>query len=85
MTNTVDMFDKIHELYDRKSTIELGGGDTRIEKQHETGKLTARERIDLLLDNDTFVEINPFITHRTVDFGMEKLEGPGDGVVTGFG
>ena len=85
MTGTVDMFDKIHELYDRKSTIELGGGDARIEKQHEKGKLTARERIDLLLDNDTFVEINPFITHRTVDFGMEKLEGPGDGVVTGFG
>ena len=45
--------------------------------------MTARERIDMLLDDGSFVEINPFISHRTVDFGMEKLEGPGDGVVTG--
>ena len=85
MTTTLDMFDKINELYDRKQVIELGGGQGRIEKQHEKGKMTARERIDMLLDDGTFVEINPFITHRTVDFGMEKLEGPGDGVVTGFG
>ncbi|BDH62034.1 propionyl-CoA carboxylase subunit beta [Lysinibacillus sp. PLM2] len=81
----MDMFDKINEMYDRKREIELGGGDKRIDKQHEKGKLTARERIDLLLDEGTFVEINPFITHRTTDFGMDKLEGPGDGVVTGFG
>ena len=81
----MDMFDKIKDLYDRKTVIELGGGYERIEKQHEKGKLTARERIELLLDEGTFFEINPFITHRTVDFGMEKLEGPGDGVVTGFG
>lgn len=79
------MFDKINEMYDRKREIELGGGDKRIEKQHEKGKLTARERIDLLLDEGTFVEINPFITHRTTDFGMDKQVGPGDGVVTGFG
>ena len=85
MTSTMDMFDKINELYDRKEIINLGGGDARIEKQHDKGKMTARERIDMLLDEDTFVEINPFISHRTVDFGMEKLEGPGDGVVTGFG
>lgn len=85
MTTTIDMFDKIHELYDRKSVIEQGGGDARIAKQHEKGKLTARERIELLLDEGTFVEINPFITHRTIDFGMADLEGPGDGVVTGFG
>ncbi|MDI7742173.1 acyl-CoA carboxylase subunit beta [Lysinibacillus fusiformis] len=81
----MDMFDKINEMYDRKREIELGGGDKRIEKQHEKGKLTARERIDLLLDEGTFVEINPFITHRTTDFGMDKQVGPGDGVVTGFG
>lgn len=81
----MDMFDKINDLYDRKTVIELGGGYERIDKQHEKGKLTARERIDLLLDEGTFFEINPFITHRTVDFGMEKMEGPGDGVVTGFG
>ena len=81
----MDMYDKINELYDRKRTIELGGGDERIEKQHEKGKLTARERIDLLLDEGTFVELSPFIKHRTTDFGMDKQEGPGDGVVTGYG
>ncbi|MFC4356200.1 acyl-CoA carboxylase subunit beta [Chryseomicrobium palamuruense] len=81
----MDMYDKINELYDRKRIIELGGGDERIEKQHEKGKLTARERIELLLDEGTFVELNPFIKHRTTDFGMANLEGPGDGVVTGYG
>lgn len=81
----MDIYDKINELYDKKRTIELGGGDERIAKQHEKGKLTARERINLLLDPDTFVELNPFVTHRTRDFGMDKLEGPGDGVVTGYG
>ncbi|MGM9927396.1 MAG: acyl-CoA carboxylase subunit beta [Bacillus sp. (in: firmicutes)] len=81
----LDIFDKIHELYDRKRDIELGGGDERIEKQHEKGKLTARERIELLLDEGTFVELNPFIQHRCNDFGLDKLEGPGDGVVTGYG
>ncbi|MGE7625522.1 acyl-CoA carboxylase subunit beta [Viridibacillus sp. NPDC096237] len=81
----MDMFDKINELYDRKREIELGGGDDRIVKQHEKGKLTARERINLLLDEGTFVEINPFVKHRTTDFGMDTKEGPGDGVVTGYG
>ncbi|HWI47289.1 MAG TPA: acyl-CoA carboxylase subunit beta [Rummeliibacillus sp.] len=81
----MDMYDKINELYDRKREIELGGGEARIDKQHEKGKLTARERIELLLDEGTFVEINPFVKHRTVDFGMAKKEGPGDGVVTGYG
>ena len=61
--SNMDMLDKIDELYDRKREIDLGGGDDRIEKQHEKGKLTARERIDLLLDEGTFVEINPFIKH----------------------
>ncbi|MDX1771175.1 MAG: carboxyl transferase domain-containing protein, partial [Planococcaceae bacterium] len=64
---------------------ELGGGDERIERQHAKGKLTARERIDLLVDQGTFVELNPFIEHRTVDFGMDKQKGPGEGVVTGYG
>lgn len=81
----MDIYEKINDLYDRKRKIELGGGDERIEKQHEKGKLTARERIDLLVDKDSFVELNPFIKHRTVDFGMDKQEGPGDGVVTGYG
>ncbi|SIT81419.1 acyl-CoA carboxylase subunit beta [Edaphobacillus lindanitolerans] len=81
----MDIYEKINELYDRRREIELGGGDERIEKQHEKGKLTARERIDLLLDEGSFVELNPFVTHRTQDFGMDKLKGPGDGVVTGYG
>lgn len=81
----MDIYEKINELYDRKREIELGGGDERIEKQHAKGKLTARERIELLVDKGTFVELNPFIEHRTVDFGMDKQKGPGEGVVTGFG
>lgn len=81
----MDIYEKINDLYDRKREIELGGGDERIEKQHAKGKLTARERIDLLVDPGTFVELNPFIEHRTVDFGMDTQKGPGDGVVTGYG
>jgi propionyl-CoA carboxylase beta chain len=81
----MDIYEKISDLYDRKREIELGGGDERIEKQHAKGKLTARERIDLLVDKGTFVELNPFIEHRTVDFGMDTQKGPGDGVVTGYG
>lgn len=81
----MDIYDKINELYDRKRQIELGGGDDKIAKQHEKGKLTARERIDLLVDEGTFVELNPFVQHRTRDFGMDQQAGPGDGVVTGYG
>ncbi|HEY4553481.1 MAG TPA: carboxyl transferase domain-containing protein [Bacillaceae bacterium] len=80
-----DIYEKINELYDRRREMELGGGDERIGKQHEKGKLTARERIDLLLDPGTFVELNPFIEHRSSDFGLDKLKYPGDGVVTGYG
>lgn len=81
----MDIYEKINELYDRRREVELGGGDVRIEKQHEKGKLTARERIDLLLDKGTFVETDPFIDHRCVDFGMADQKGPGEGVVTGYG
>ena len=56
----MNIYDKINELYDRKREIELGGGDERIDRQHEKGKLTARERIDLLLDPNTFVELKSF-------------------------
>ncbi|MBN6888786.1 propionyl-CoA carboxylase beta subunit [Cytobacillus horneckiae] len=80
-----DIYEKINELYDRRREVELGGGDERIEKQHEKGKLTARERIDLLVDPGSFVELNPFIEHRSTDFGLEQQKGPGDGVVTGYG
>jgi propionyl-CoA carboxylase beta chain len=64
---------------------ELGGGEDRIAKQHEAGKLTARERIDLLLDPGSFSELDKFVTHRAIDFGMHKKKIPGDGVVTGYG
>ena len=63
----------------------LGGGEERIRKQHEGGKLTARERIDLLVDPGSFVEFDRFVTHRCTDFGMESQKVPGDGVVTGYG
>lgn len=80
-----DIYAEINELYERRRKIELGGGDERIDKQHEKGKLTARERIDLLVDEGTFVEINPFMEHRCNDFGLEDTKGPGEGVVTGYG
>lgn len=81
----MDIYEKINELYDKRREVELGGGDERIEKQHEKGKLTARERINLLVDEGSFVELNPFIEHRSRDFGLESQKGPGDGVVTGYG
>ncbi|WP_050180786.1 acyl-CoA carboxylase subunit beta [Domibacillus robiginosus] len=80
-----DMFDSIHDLQDRRREVELGGGDGRIDRQHEKGKQTARERIDLLVDEGSFVELNPFIKHRSTDFGLDGTKGPGDGVVTGYG
>ncbi|WP_338473257.1 carboxyl transferase domain-containing protein [Niallia sp. XMNu-256] len=79
-----DMYNKIHELYDRKAAARLGGGDDRMIKQHEKGKLTARERIDLLVDSGTFVELFPFIEHNCHDFGLQNEKYPGDGVVTGY-
>ncbi|MGD6966941.1 acyl-CoA carboxylase subunit beta [Rossellomorea vietnamensis] len=81
----MDIYEKINELYDRRREVQLGGGDERIDKQHEKGKLTARERIDILVDEGSFVELNPFIEHRSTDFGLDGMKGPGDGVVTGYG
>src|SRR5215471_16148295 len=63
----------------------LGGGTARVAKQHEAGKLTARERLDLLLDPGTFAETGRLVTHRAVDFDMGSQKIPGDGVVTGYG
>ncbi len=63
----------------------LGGGQERIDRQHEAGKLTARERIDLLLDEDSFIEIDRFVKHRSSDFGIDKQRYAGDGVVSGYG
>ncbi|MFD1039205.1 acyl-CoA carboxylase subunit beta [Virgibacillus byunsanensis] len=81
----MDIFDKINELYDKRRMVELGGGDERIQKQHAKGKMTARERIDYLLDEGTFVELNPFMEHRGTDFGMDNNIAKGEGVVTGYG
>jgi propionyl-CoA carboxylase beta chain len=77
--------ERIEELKRRLAAAELGGGRERIEKQHAAGKLTARERIELLLDGGSFVEIDALVTHRCRDFGMEKVSIPGDGVVCGYG
>src|SRR5258708_28707669 len=75
----------IQRLEDLNARALAGGGAERIKKQHEGGKLTARERIDLLLDPGSFVEIGRFVVHRCSDFGMEQQKVLGDGVVTGHG
>ncbi len=75
----------INELEKRRQQARLGGGQARIKRQHEKGKLTARERLDILLDEDSFEEYDMFVTHRCNDFGMEKQQVAGDGVVTGWG
>lgn len=77
--------DKLKELIEKKEQIELGGGENAIKKQHDNGKLTARERIIKLLDENSFVELNAFVEHRCVNFGMEKKKAPGEGVVAGYG
>ncbi|MBQ3032764.1 MAG: acyl-CoA carboxylase subunit beta [Deferribacterales bacterium] len=79
------MQEKIKKLRELNTQAELGGGIARIEKQHQSGKLTARERIDLLLDKGTFMEFDKFMVHRCSHFGMDKQKPLGDGVVTGTG
>ncbi len=76
---------KVAELHTLKATALLGGGERRIEQQHNKGKLTARERLDLLLDPGSFNELDMFVTHRSTDFGLDAQKIPGDGVVTGYG
>lgn len=77
--------DRIKELHKLRQQALLGGGKERIEKQHEAGKLTARERLDILLDEGSFRELDAFVTHRESDFGMADKKILGDGVVTGTG
>lgn len=77
--------DKLTELQYRRNIINNGGGEAKIKKQHDSGKLTARERINALLDDGSFVEIDAFVTHRCTEFGMDCVEAPGEGVVTGYG
>jgi methylmalonyl-CoA decarboxylase alpha subunit len=76
---------KIDKLIEDKKKIEKGGGQTRIDKQHKKGKMFARERIEYLLDEGSFVEVGVFVSHRCTNFGMEKVEIPDEGVVTGYG
>ena len=78
------MQDVLRDLQRRRAEARLGGGQRRIDAQHAKGKLTARERIDLLLDENSFEEFDMFVQHRSTDFGMEEHV-PGDGVVTGWG
>src|SRR5216684_2365466 len=75
----------LEELERRRAAARLGGGERRVEAQHAKGKLTARERIDVLLDPGSFEEYDMFVEHRSIDFGMETQKIPGDGVVTGHG
>jgi acetyl-CoA carboxylase carboxyltransferase component len=77
--------ERIARLRDVREQAMLGGGERRIQQQHAKGKLTARERIDLLLDEGSFEEIDMFVTHRITDFGMGDQKVLGDGVVTGWG
>ena len=79
------MKDILDRLEQRREQARLGGGQSRIEAQHKRGKLTARERVELLLDKGSFEEFDMFVEHRSGDFGMEKTKIPGDGVVTGWG
>src|SRR5688500_1058542 len=79
------MRDKLELLEKRRAEAEEGGGKKRLKAQHEKGKLSARERLDLLLDEGSFVEFDRFVVHRSTDFGLEDQKVYGDGVVTGYG
>ncbi|HRJ75551.1 MAG TPA: carboxyl transferase domain-containing protein, partial [Anaerolineales bacterium] len=76
---------KIQQLNDKKAQSRLGGGQARIDAQHKKGRLTARERLDLLLDKGSFREVDAFVVHRTHDFGLDEQKFTGDSVVTGWG
>src|SRR5580698_5542953 len=79
------MSGRIEELRRRHAAAEAGGGEDRMARQHKEGKLSARERIDLLLDDGTFEEMDKLVRHRTTDFGMGEQVVDGDGFVTGYG
>mgnify|MGYP000866830271 len=76
---------KINTLIENREKARMGGGQKRIDAQHGKGKYTARERIQMLLDEGSFEEFDMFVTHRCYDFGMDKSHTFGDGVVTGYG
>ncbi|MCR4435566.1 MAG: carboxyl transferase domain-containing protein [Clostridiales bacterium] len=77
--------DKISRLREKREAVEMGGGADKISKQHEVGKMTARERIHMLFDENSFVELDAFVETRGIEFDMQKKKVPGDGVVTGYG
>ena len=77
--------EQLEELHERLARAREGGGEARVQRQHESGKLTARERVEMVLDPDTFVEIDALVTHRCRDFGMDDQRIPGDGLVCGYG
>jgi len=77
--------DKINQLNKRRAELEQGGGKANIEKQHQSGKMTARERLNMLFDEGSFVEIDAYVETRSTQFEMQKKKVPGDGVVTGYG
>ncbi len=77
--------DRNQELINKREASKVGGGESRVARQHEQGKLTARERVTLLLDEGSFQEIGAFVEHESVSFGLDKMKFPGDGVVTGYG
>ena len=77
--------EKIEKMLKKSEVILAAGGEKRVAKQHESGKMTARERIAALLDEGSFVELDRFVRHRCYNFGQEKKELPGEGVTTGYG
>src|SRR6185436_10418403 len=79
------MTDGLRKIGDKNAAAFEGGGSERIERQHASGKMTARERVEFLLDDGTFEEFDRFKKHRSLDFGMENQQYPGDGVVAGHG
>lgn len=79
------MEEKLRELEERQAKVRAGGGPKRVAAQHDKGKMTARERIEMLLDPGTFVELDAFVEHRATELGMDKIDAPGEGVVTGYG
>lgn len=79
------MSQKLELLREKRQKIEMAGGQKRVDKQHAAGKLTARERMNMFFDEGSFVELDAFVKHRCNNFGMEKLEAPAEGVITGYG
>ena len=77
--------DKLQHLEELRRAAQLGGGEERIAQQHARGKLIARERLEILLDEGSFAELDAFVTHRAEDFGLDEERYLGDGVVTGWG